>query len=955
MSGKARQASAKRRGSRRASRADQRPPSFLGWSTTDREEIERRRWRGRTEALTIEASPPDRAFFGTFRIRAESGASYDVEIRSLASADNSCGCIDHQVNGLGTCKHIEGLLVSLRRGRARAFDRTARTGCPTAEVYLCRRDETGIRILWPATDQAAPLRRALGGFFADDGSLLGDPLTALPALRQAIDALPPALRAGIRLSRYLDDWLDDQRGRRERRRARDRYLDEVARGEAEAEVLRHPLLPYQQDGMLHLAFGERALLADEMGLGKTAQAIAACELLRRRRGIARVLVVCPASLKGEWQDQIAKFSGLSTQIVEGSRANRRQCYRQPAFFNICNYEQIIPDGPDINGTLAPDVVILDEAQRIKNWQTKTARAVKGLASPYAFVLTGTPLENRIDEIYSIVQYLDPGLLGPLFRFNRAFYRLDERGRPVDYRNLDALRQRLEPVMLRRRKSDVEDQLPARTVTNYFVAMSDEQRRYYGEYEAMAARLLAITRRRSLTKEEFDRLQKWLACMRMVCDTPYILDPDSRACPKLEELEGILADLLAEPDCKVVIFSEWVRMLDLVGELARAMDVDAARHTGGVPQPRRRAEIRRFKDDPACRLLLSSDSGSVGLNLQAANVVINLDLPWNPAKLEQRIARAWRKHQRRSVSVINLITEDSIEHRILHLLSQKQGLADGILDGEGDLDALRMPSGRKAFIERLTAAMTPPAAPARAPRESFAERLQADMAAHHGESLLLLEVHRDDSGRERVLAVLDGKTGTPSQEAERLAGTIGAANDGDTGDTPDVQVLDRDGYAQLRRLADAGIIAFVGETRQLHRAAALDVEDDRHRQRLMRARARVADAARKLRMAALLAGGGFAVEARAPLQEAITGAVTTVAALSNGSDSGEAAASETLAESTENLVAKGLFDHDVLAAVSAVQNATAEPMDGQVDTLIGSAESVLAQAEAAIEHAEAGSI
>src|SRR5262249_58477259 len=182
---------------------------------------------------------------------------------------------------------------------------------------------------------------------------------------------------------------------------------------------------------------------------------------------------------------------------------------------------------EINGTLKPDVVVLDEAQRIKNWQTKTARRVKSLRSPYAFVLTGTPLENRIDELYAIVQYLDREVLGPLFRFNRDFYKLDERGRPVDYQNLADLRARLQPLLLRRRKSDVETQLPGRTVKTYFVPMAEEQKLRYEDYHAPARKLIATGRRRPLTQAEFELLQKLLACMRMVCDSPAIIHPACR--------------------------------------------------------------------------------------------------------------------------------------------------------------------------------------------------------------------------------------------------------------------------------------------------------------------------------------------------------------------------------------------------------------------------------------------
>src|SRR5262245_2613018 len=190
--------------------------------------------------------------------------------------------------------------------------------------------------------------------------------------------------------------------------------------------------------MLHLAFTERALLADEMGLGKTIQAIAACALLHRLGQAQRVLVVTPASLKMEWEEQIQRFTELPQQLVRGHRGARLQAYTTAPFFTIANYEQMLTDALDVNAQLRPDVVVLDEAQRIKNWSTKTAQAVKRLRSRYAFVLTGTPIENRIDELHSLMDFLNPTVLGPLFRFNRDFYELDQRGRPAGFRNLDRL-------------------------------------------------------------------------------------------------------------------------------------------------------------------------------------------------------------------------------------------------------------------------------------------------------------------------------------------------------------------------------------------------------------------------------------------------------------------------------------------------------------------------------------
>jgi superfamily II DNA or RNA helicase len=834
-----------------------RPPETQGWSTTDEQEIDIRRWRGRTEIEAIEPLEPRESVFGTFRVRSDTGSSYDVEIRSLEQHVNSCGCIDHRVNALGTCKHIEGVLNNLRRQSIAKDDPTHANR--RVEIFLDRRDGASPRIAWAAGRRATEAVQAwLAPFLKADGTLRPEPAKVAELLKSWAEA-PAHIRRGVRVSQHFSSWLERHKRQRSRGKAREAFLREVESGKASFDLTRRPMLPYQRDGMLHLAFGERTLLADEMGLGKTVQAIAAAELLARRRGVTRVLVVCPASLKSEWEEQIARFTARPARSVFGPRQARLAAYREPSFFNIVNYEQVLVDAADINALLAPELVILDEAQRIKNWQTKTAREVKKLRSPYAFVLTGTPLENRIDELYSIVQYLDPELLGPLFRFNREFYVLDERGRPTDYQNLAALRNRVAPVMLRRRKADVETELPGRTVTNYFVAMADEQRARYDEYATRAARLLALAQRRPLRPEEFEQLQKWLACMRMICDTPAILDPECRVSPKLEELERVLADLLAERHAKVIVFSEWERMLDMVRELAREMGIEAAWHTGSVPQHRRRVEINRFKQDPQCRLFLSTDSGSVGLNLQAASAVVNVDLPWNPAKLEQRIARAWRKGQLRSVTVVNLVAEDSIEHSMVHLLGAKQALADGVLDGQGDLAALKMPSGRAAMIERMAFLMRASVRPAGGteakPRAtSLEEAVAEELKRRHGERALLIESRQGEDGRVRLLAVLEADRGMLAAEARRLA----AAGEG-AAQAPAVEVIDHSTWSLLQRLQASGVIQFVGTSpRQLHQSAALS-DDPAARQAAARATDLKSQAERQLRKAQVLAAAGFTEE------------------------------------------------------------------------------------------------
>ena len=243
------------------------------------------------------------------------------------------------------------------------------------------------------------------------------------------------------------------------------------------------------------------------------------------------------------------------------------------------------------------------------------------------------------------------------------------------------------------------------------------------------------------------------------------------------------------------------MLELVRELAAELGVEVAWHTGSVPQQRRRAEIDRFKQDPACRLFLSTDSGSVGLNLQVASAVVNVDLPWNPAKLEQRIARAWRKNQTRAVTVVNLVMRKF--DRALHSASsgQKQALADGVLDGTDDFSAIKMPSGRAAMVERMQAMLeAAPPIKMRSPEEALIEEMRARLGA----SFVLAEMRGG-----RVLVVLDADEASIANERGRYSERSGM---------PAVEVIGRSAWEAMQRLVEFGVLQFVGEMARLfHRA------------------------------------------------------------------------------------------------------------------------------------------
>lgn len=843
------------------------PPAH-DWRTTDEDETNRRRKRAREESFVIRNRDARHPIYSNFSVGSGSGLTYEVEIREVEQRQFGCTCQDFRKNGLGTCKHVEAVLLQLEARFKRLFAHATRNGSPRVDV-VPDAGENQLRIERGLARLPAVARR----WFDSEGRLNGAPVD------EALAGLEELRRTGLpelRLSQEISPWLEERQRRAERKELRREYERKVQSGEWPAHETRVPLFPYQREGMLHLAFTERALLADEMGLGKTIQAIAACALLKRLGRAKRVLVVTPASLKGEWEEQIRQFTDLPTRLVYGGGATRFAAYDAGTFFTVVNYEQMIRDSLEVNARFCPDVVVLDEAQRIKNWSAKTTQAVKRLRSRYAFVLTGTPIENRIDELYSLMDFLEPRTLGPLFRFNREYYQFDERGRPSGYRNLAQLTERIAPYLLRRRKSEVETELPDRTDRQHFVKLTPKQQSVYDDHREVVARLSSIAKRRPLTKQEQERLMMHLAMMRMVCDTTYILDPKERDCPKLTELEKIIEECRDNEGVKVIIFSEWERMLELVRELCQRLKIGHAWHTGSVPQQRRRAEINAFKGDPACRVFLSTDSGATGLNLQNASVVVNCDLPWNPAKLEQRIARAWRKHQTRAVTVINLVAEKTIEHGMLETLANKQALADGVLDRRGNLETIPLRSGGQAFLTRLNQLLgvkpadagdrksqipdLQSAKPADRPR-AFAEAARRQL----GPALVSCEERFPGTGTHSVLyVVVETQAALHRPRLEALHAEW--CGDPAAVATIQLEVLDRATHEALERLVAVGLIAPVSRAaRPLHPVA--EIPAPLSAEELARAGAHRDLATRKLKMARLLTDGGMADEARAPLLEA----------------------------------------------------------------------------------------
>jgi superfamily II DNA or RNA helicase len=640
-----------------------------------------RRQFGREQSFVLENLGDD-PFFSEFRVsNPGSKSSYRVAVRGLGPGGNFCSCPDYATNELGTCKHLEFTLAQLEkmRGAKAAFARGYQPAF--SELYLRNAGQRCVHFR-AGTDCPPAVRLAADRLFdmKHDGILADDRLGELKSFMTLVSKSNHELRA-------YDDALDFIAGRQDADRRASKLEKLFPRGAAAPKLqglLKVALYPYQAEGALFAVRAGRALIGDDMGLGKTIQAIAATEILARHFGVSRVLVICPTSLKYQWQSEIARFSGRqgknAARVMDGGRAQRQNDYGLDDFCKITNYEKLQPD-LDLIAAWAPELVIVDEAQRVKNWNTLAARALKRIDSPYAIVLTGTPLENKLEELISIVQFVDQHRLGPTWRLLHEHQVRDETGRVTGYTGLEKIGQTLAPIMIRRRKSEVLKQLPSRTDQNVLVPMTEPQKAYHQENADIVSRIVHRWRKsRFLSDSDQRRLTCALQNMRMSCNSTYLLDQETDHGVKADELAALLEQLLVTAEAKAVVFSQWTRTHDIVIRRLEARGIGYVSFHGGVPSDKRPELISRFRDDPACRVFLSTDAGSTGLNLQQASTLVNMDLPWNPAVLEQRIARVHRLGQKRPVQVINFVAKGSIEEGMLSVLAFKRSLSEGILDG-----------------------------------------------------------------------------------------------------------------------------------------------------------------------------------------------------------------------------------------------------------------------------------
>lgn len=450
------------------------------------------------------------------------------------------------------------------------------------------------------------------------------------------------------------------------------------------DTLQTTLRPYQEEGFRWMArlaaWGAGACLADDMGLGKTIQGIT---MLLYRAAQGPALVVCPASVLPNWTNEINRFAP-SLRLVYLNSGSREDVLKAAIAFDVViTTYGVLQSEEKLFAAVNWTTVILDEAHIIKNFQTKTSKAAMSLKADFKLILTGTPIQNNLGEIWNLFNFINPGLLGTLYDFNKKF------ATPVIYNPESSVKKHLKklisPFMLRRTKAGVLDELPAKTEIVKMVDLSPDEVAFYE-----ALRLKAVENIQKYGnvhgRQHLNALTE-IGKLRMAACNPQMIDPDVNISSSKLAVFLEIAEELISNNHRALVFSQFVKHLDLVRRALDHLGISYLYLDGSTPIPSRDTLVKEFQSGKGDLFLISLKAGGLGLNLTAADYVIHMDPWWNPAIEEQASDRAHRIGQTKPVTIYRLVTKHTIEEKIIALHHNKRDLADQLLQGSDEAGRL----------------------------------------------------------------------------------------------------------------------------------------------------------------------------------------------------------------------------------------------------------------------------
>ncbi len=614
--------------------------------------------------------------FGEHILTNERGVKYKLTFRDIERKHGYCSCPDYKTNKLGTCKHLIFAFETFITEQE--LPGTNLPKYPFIEVFLNPFRDYKISWFYPEkiTGEVAEL---FYRYFGNKKYIEDEEAENLVGFFNNIDKHKQIM---VRPEVY-------------EKVERISELNTLARVKAQNKLdyasIRTELLPFQKEGIAFATFKKGVVIADEIGLGKTLQAIATAIKKREILGFAKTLVVCPATLKNQWKREVEAFTSEDAVLIEGSQEERKKRYQDSeAFFRIVSYETLMRDR-DIVSDTAFDFLILDEAQRIKDYASKTYSTIKSIPRKHALVLTGTPIETELIDLYSIVLFVDPEILTPLWEFSyqHCYFDSQFRNTIVGYYNLGEIKEKLSGVLIRRERQEVLKQLPNISQVNNPVKLSAYQKKLHIKY---ARKILDIYGKPIISSFDMQKSLQLIREMRMVANSTFLVDDTTNISPKLDELKHILSYKLhiRKNKRKVIIITEWEKMVNIIARNLRISKIPFIEITGKIPENQRKELFRKFELEEQNKILLTTEAMADKLSLNFADTVINMDVPASAKAKNRRLGSIDILSRRPdNLTIINLIAEHSIEEKIADGLEFKGELVDKLLQPDSNEQILKL--------------------------------------------------------------------------------------------------------------------------------------------------------------------------------------------------------------------------------------------------------------------------
>ena len=453
-----------------------------------------------------------------------------------------------------------------------------------------------------------------------------------------------------------------------------------------------PLFPFQKIGVGFLCATKSSLLGDEPGLGKSIQALSVTRINKANK----VLIICPSTLKLNWYDEILKwFPNEKVTVITGTKIQREKLWEYDSRYIIMNYELLLKDIETIK-KIKWKHIISDESVRISNPKAKQSKIIKTIEAEYKTALTGTPLNNAVQDIWNILDFCQPNLLGSYWQFVNKYCIKDRFNGIIGYKNLGDLKIHLSHYMLRRKKEDVLTELPPKLFENIYVEFNNEEKIIYNAIKNEIANEL---KEYQITKVLDDKFLKNILVrmirLKQTADSLKLISEHDFS-SKTKALKELLKDII-HSGSKALIYTQFSKMADiLVDELK---EYNPLLISGRIKNDERMSNVKLFQNKEENKILISTDAGGIGLNLFRAQYVIHFDLPWSISKLTQREDRAHRIGQKENVTIYKMIVENTIDEYVLKVLHKKEKMVEEIL---GDKEkVIKIKISKKDIKKMLT--------------------------------------------------------------------------------------------------------------------------------------------------------------------------------------------------------------------------------------------------------------